>query len=183
MVKKGKGKSKAIVKKDVDPTPTDIVLLSVWQIMDENPVLKEVPKPTQDYIEKFLLLQPELKNMPYILKREHFLNLIVLSWMRDTLFVDATKAIDTYGDKWKEHVEMKQLRLTMKMIELSEDIMPNIFKKTVDGLKEKKITRRIITEMSVEAIEFTAPTQPQGEVVDADYTVVEKNGKKKPSRK
>lgn len=158
------------------PTGTEIVLIEVHSLMETNDFYSNMPKPTLKYIENFLAQQPQLKTMPFIQKRESFLNLVTLCWMRDLLLSDAAKAYDDEPKAWKDKIEPKQLRLLMKIIKTIQDIMPVIFKEDTSRIETDTIAKKIVTTITVEKVEFdlkALPEAPLGEdVLDADFRIV-----------
>ena len=177
-------------RRGLDPAdPGKEMILAIAKMMDENPLYAELPKPDVKYIESFLATQPKLKSMTEIERREHLMNIVILGWIRDRMFVKFAKIIEKHPDDWEEYIEPKVIRLMQKIIETQAKIIPEVFKATASGFEEHEISKilRIKVIKQTAEIKLGAEESPQeklkmmienGDVMDADYEVVDEDGEK-----
>ena len=178
MAKKRSDKAKkALAEKetdDIEPSTEEIFVLKVWKLMDGNPLLKKMPKPSQDYLEGFIKELPPLKTLNAIEVREHILNLAAMSYIRDLLWSDLSIAIEEHPKNWKDYFDDKHIRLLKDVIKEEEKFMPKIFK---DGGVSGEIVQRgkmIVKTLRERTIEFERDDQGgdiiEGKVADEEDT-------------
>jgi hypothetical protein len=156
---------------DLALTDEDKTVLKVWALMDKDPTLKELPKPTYDYIEFFLEGHPELKSMTNIEKREHYMNLIVLGWIRNHLLVSFAKAQEEHGEKWIELVEAKYIRLASNVVKEQEPILQKLFHEASMGIGDEALAKKIVKSVTSERVTVELGEEPKP--IKAEYKVVE----------
>lgn len=162
--------SDAIVAPEI--TSEDIIVLDVWKLMGNNPAFKDLPKPGIDYILYFLKEQEDLKTLAYVEKREYLLSLIMLGWIRDSIYA---KVIAAEGE-WMDTVGMKPIRVAMKAMEVQSNMLSKVYEADKKAFTETEAGTKIVAEVRRFVVEIENKSeQPESDsdVVDADFEVVE----------
>jgi len=153
------------------PIPVDdMFILDIWNLIDSHPVLKDLPKPTVDFCVEFMKHQPMLRQIPLIEAREHYMNILVMAYLRDKGFVQLAKVMEEYPDDWMEKIEPKWLRIIPKFIEQQEEILPRLFAETHRGGDERDARKKIMKKVGDMQVEVEK--RKGGKPVD-----IEKDGK------
>lgn len=171
---KSKVKKALVSEKSVDlePSNEEIFVLKVWNLIDGNPLLKEMPKPSQEYLENYIRTLPTLKTLNPVEIREHILNMAALSYIRDLLWRDLSIAIEDYPKNWKGHFDDKHIRLLKDVIKEEEKFLPKIFKDAGVSGEMIRSGKTILKTIRERSIEFEVQDDEKT-VIDGKAVVVE----------
>lgn len=180
---------------DSDITQEEVVYIETWKLMEDNPLYKGLPKPSQDYIAWFLSNEPRLKKLSDMERREQMANIVILGWLRDSLASYVMHVQSKHPKEWKEHIETKDIRVAVKAMEVQSELMRTVFAETTEEFVGRQTGQKITRILIKETIEFGEEEKPKkkskkkkpkkkkdDDIIDAEYRVVDDDAEK-PDRK